>query len=328
MTDSVVVIYHAPCSDGLAARWVFDFYCIYNQLNDIHPIYNQLNDIKPIYIGLDNNAAMPEIKSGSIVYFLDICFPRDQISKLLDNGCIVVILDHHKSNEENLKLLKHKNLTVVFDSNRSGCQITWDYFTNATKPWYIDYTADSITRPWFIDYIADRDLWAWKLPDSKYINNAMFNLGFITLKGLNILHGSSFNDIGPILVQNGKRIDDQKQIDIDYAIKKAKKCKLTLDKTYTVWLCPCSNPVIKSDLGNQLATKEDVDFAVLWEYNFELDEWWVSLRGSDISLLDLSQIASQFKPKTFDGKRGGGHTKASGATIYGSNGENLKTYFT
>ena len=75
-------------------------------------------------------------------------------------------MDHHKTAIDAFELNKQKcpdNLHVVLDITNSGCQIPWDYFFPDSQ------------RPWFIDYVGDRDLWVWKKPNSKEINQVFFD---------------------------------------------------------------------------------------------------------------------------------------------------------
>ena len=97
--------------------------------------------------------------------------------ELVSKAKNVVILDHHKSSESMIVENKDKldlipNLYIEFDMNRSGCQMSWDYFF------------DNAPRPFFIDYMGDRDLWTWKLSNSKEINIGLWELGYIDSRDL------------------------------------------------------------------------------------------------------------------------------------------------
>src|SRR3990167_3750811 len=149
------IIYHGPCPDGTGGLWSACYY-------------------KPIEIRYACKAGVNPIDdyTGMNVIFVDICPTLDYLLNLVKKAKYVVILDHHKSSERMIldntsKLSEISNLHIEFDMKRSGCQIAWDYFF------------DNIQRPFFIDYIADRDLWTWKLPHSKEINSAFFELGYI-----------------------------------------------------------------------------------------------------------------------------------------------------
>lgn len=88
---------------------------------------------------------------------------------------------------------------------------------------------------------------------------------------------------------------------------------------YTVGMSNCPRH-LRSEVGNLIGNMEGIDIAVLWEYNFPKNEWWISMRLGDKSTLNLSEICSKLP-------NGGGHPKAAGFTIYGDLGEDLYTYF-
>jgi hypothetical protein len=50
------------------------------------------------------------------------------------------------------------------------------------------------------------------------------------------------------------------------------------------------------------------------------NEWWISLRASTKSTVDLTKILKHFGI-------GGGHAKAAGFVLYGKKGENIKDIF-
>jgi oligoribonuclease NrnB/cAMP/cGMP phosphodiesterase (DHH superfamily) len=182
---------------------------------------------------------------------------------------------------------------------RSGCQITWDYFHKST-------------RPWFVNYVGDRDLWQWKLPNSKEINHIFFEN--------NMLDPLQLDNITNLLKYNSTQIDDlikegsslllfqKKQIDL--AVSRAVEASMTInDFTYNIWLGSMYGD--RSEYGNILAHKplsngKIPDFSASWIFNVKTREWQISLRGNKTSP-DLSKIAEFYD--------GGGHCKSSGFII-------------
>lgn len=71
------------------------------------------------------------------------------------------ILDHHKSAREVLEGAPY----AIFDMNRSGAGLAWDYLFGKDS----DNPIKQIPRPWYVDFTEDRDLWNWKLPNSKEV---------------------------------------------------------------------------------------------------------------------------------------------------------------
>jgi oligoribonuclease NrnB/cAMP/cGMP phosphodiesterase (DHH superfamily) len=289
--DFDVVVYHGPCSDGTGGLWACNH-------------YKQIKNHYACKAGINPSEYFHNLN----VIFVDICPKIDYLLELVKTASHVVILDHHKSSHQMIKDNKEildliSNLYIEFDMKRSGCQIAWDYFF------------DSIPRPFFIDYIGDRDLWTWKLPDSRQINVGLYELDFIDPYDLTKLDGlledieSSKNylkTVGNIITLSNKR-----QIQI---------CLLTATESifthglnkYRIWLGGNINPGLRSELGNELCLKkfsDDTipDFSATWQFNPQSDEWWISLRGIEGTSPDLSVIASDHG--------GGGHPMASGFTI-------------
>jgi oligoribonuclease NrnB/cAMP/cGMP phosphodiesterase (DHH superfamily) len=186
---------------------------------------------------------------------------------------------------------------------RSGCQITWDYFF------------DSQPRPFFIDYIGDRDLWTWKLPNSKEINTGLYEMGYIDSRNLNKLTELLDDEENKLkeLESIGKMIENKNKKDIDCGVYNAIEAKFKFKKKeYRLWLGGNINPNLKSEFGNTLCSKPFADggmpdFSAVWQYDPKSDDWWISLRGVESRSPDLSVISSSFG--------GGGHPMASGITI-------------
>lgn len=302
--DFDAIIYHGPCSDGIGGLWCATHY----------------KPIKTKYACKAGTNPTGDY-TGMNVIFVDICPKIDYLLELVKIASHVVILDHHKSSQQMIENNKEvldtiSNLLIEFDMERSGCQMAWDYFF------------ESQPRPFFIDYIGDRDLWTWKLPNSKEINAGLFDLGYVDSYNLDkmteLLEDSEFKleklkNIGSFIeTTNKKQID----IGISNAIEASMKYK---NKIYGVWLAGNINPALRSELGNQLCSKPFKDgtmpdFTACWQYDPKSDEWWVSLRGVPSRSPDLSVIASSFG--------GGGHPMASGITIGSKlNSRGLKEVF-
>lgn len=87
------------------------------------------------------------------VYVVDFSFKREDCERIASLASSIKILDHHKSAQKELKGLPY----AEFDMDRSGAGMTWDFFSDSS-------------RPWLVNYVEDRDLWRFKLPHSKEIN--------------------------------------------------------------------------------------------------------------------------------------------------------------
>ena len=84
--------------------------------------------------------------AGKVVYMLDFSLKRPQVEALFAQAKSFVILDHHKTAQEDLAGLPY----ATFDMHRSGAGMAWDYFH------------PDVPRPSLIDFVEDRDLFVWK----------------------------------------------------------------------------------------------------------------------------------------------------------------------
>src|SRR5579859_3407025 len=86
------------------------------------------------------------------------------------------IYDHHKTAEAVLAGAPY----AVFDMKRSGAGLAWDYLFGEDSliklPLYVDgnptgefIESETYPRPWYVDYVEDRDLWNWKLENSREV---------------------------------------------------------------------------------------------------------------------------------------------------------------
>lgn len=135
--DNRIVIYHALCSDGLAAAWVFH-----------HVMPNA------VFYAAKHDGSPPPDVTNKEVFIVDFSYSREIMLDIKNKAKSVVLLDHHKSAMERLGDLDF----CKFDMSRSGAGLAWDYiFPDKSRHWLINYT-------------EDKDLWKWSLPNSREIN--------------------------------------------------------------------------------------------------------------------------------------------------------------
>jgi oligoribonuclease NrnB/cAMP/cGMP phosphodiesterase (DHH superfamily) len=288
--DFNTIVYHNPCADGSVALWVANYY---KEIVEKIPCKAGYN---PFIIANNKN-----------ILFVDICPKFDYLFELCKTAKNVVIIDHHQTTLDAYEKNKieneyPKNLKLILDMKKSGCQMTWNYFFETPYPW-------------FVNYVGDKDLWLWKLPNSKEINIAFFeNNMFDTqyLQNINLLLNYTDEQIND-LVKEGTLILKQQKKQIDIASSRALEAQIIVDDIkYNVWLGTINSASNISELGNILANKpftntnNKPDFSAIWTYEPKTKEWWISLRGSETSP-DLSKIAGVFG--------GGGHIKSSGFVI-------------
>jgi oligoribonuclease NrnB/cAMP/cGMP phosphodiesterase (DHH superfamily) len=248
---------------------------------------------------------------------VDFSFPVEMTRLICSKAKYFIVLDHHASAERNLVGLPgtpgFENFDYIFDMDRSGAQIAWDWVhREGGKPNPVPVENKS-RYPWFIDVIAARDLWRWDIyPHSKSLGKAMHLLGYYSWEKMFELVEEMTLPKGPTkTIEYLRSIGDPMIESEKRAISKAVGHSILVEfEGYRVRLGHCESH-IRSEVGNGLCNKNDCLFSATWRYDFETDQWWISLRGNDASIdvVDLSVLVSRYG--------GGGHPKACGFAIHG-----------
>lgn len=145
------VLYHKDCPDGFTAAWV------------AHRALTADGNGPPVVHPVSHSNPPPDLTGIDEVYIVDFSYPYDTLVDLTDNGRrLVTVLDHHRSAIDDITSHSSLSDAPVFkddlDVERSGAGITWDWFHPDTP------------RPPLVDYVEDRDLWRFRLPDSKAVS--------------------------------------------------------------------------------------------------------------------------------------------------------------
>lgn len=257
------VLYHSNCYDGFGAA-----YAVWKRLNN-----------QAVYIPVSYGNPLPEMEPGSIVYIVDFSYPREVVLDLAEKMGHVYILDHHKTAEAALKDLEHKNLTIVFDMQKSGALLAWEFCHGPSNV------------PQLINHISDRDLWQFKLDGTKEIHEALVSYG-MDFELWDTLSAEQLKIEGKPLV----RLYNQLVNNV---------CEKAYLKNIAGHVIPVVNTSIAwSEIGNRLLELyPDAKFAASFTI-FENEEMW-SLRCRDG--FDVSEIAKKYG--------GGGHQRAAGFKI-------------
>ena len=279
-------IYHGNCADGFGAA-----YAVWKALGDdveFHPGVYQ--DPPPDVTGRD-------------VILVDFSYKLPVLEEMAKTARTITILDHHKSAAEDLVHFANPDLMAMafsefanvaevevflpiralFDMERSGVMIAWNYFHHDTPP------------PKLFEHIQDRDLWRFKLPGTRAIQAALFSYPYDFEVWERLI--DSFDEAGATrLLDEGSAIERKHFKDIDELLK-----VVTVRMTIGGHEVPCANLpyTMSSDAGHQLA--QGRPFAACY---------WYTPGGTVFSLrsteqgLDVSEIAKQYG--------GGGHRNAAG----------------
>ena len=101
---NIVVIYHAPCPDGFAAA-----YAAWRKFGD-----------NASYLPAGHGQNFDVNLAGKVVYMLDFSLKRPQVEALFAQAKSFVILDHHKTAQEDLALLWRIEGGQLYVSMRSA----------------------------------------------------------------------------------------------------------------------------------------------------------------------------------------------------------------
>ncbi len=273
-----IVLFHYPCQDGLASGWIVDYYHkMINKEIELYPIqHNRIIDISRLV--------------NKSVIFCDYSPSLEILNQIEKIASKITILDHHISAKN---ALANKSY-AIFDMEKSGAGLTWEYFF------------PDIPTPNFIQMIQDRDLWTWKLSDSR-----PFTAGFFTV--CSSYESDDFINMFKLfdeLYLNKEKInfylelgEIMNKVNLIKArnISESHSKKVNQYNGHTVCIVNCSSD-LASDVGNMLSSMTHIDFAALWTYNHPNETYNVSLRSNN--KVDVSLIAKQFN--------GGGHVNAAG----------------
>lgn len=150
-----ICIYHANCADGFTAAW-----CVRRALGD---------GVQFIPAGYGQEP--PDI-TGADVVIVDFSYKRAVLERMADQARSILILDHHKTAAGDLAGLmpparnwrdhvsEAGNPAALFDMDRSGAQMAWDYFLGC----------EGRPREPLVDFVGDRDLWLWNIESSREVN--------------------------------------------------------------------------------------------------------------------------------------------------------------
>ncbi len=160
-------IYHGNCADGFTAAWA---------------VRKALGDEIEFHAGVHQNPP-PDVSKRHVV-MVDFSYKRPVLDEMFRKADSLLILDHHKTAAEDLTGLREpfgpgwkrhldnvyqdvcencQQPYALFDMDRSGAQIAWDFFLPQER------------RPRIVDYVADRDLWRFLMPFSREIAAAVFS---------------------------------------------------------------------------------------------------------------------------------------------------------
>lgn len=236
-------LYHAHCADGLAAAWA---------------VQSALPDAECVHVRYGE--APPRVYDRHVI-IVDFSYPRDTLRLLAESACSILILDHHKTAQEELlgimppsgswqdwftyvtgtPLPAMSRVRALFDMDRSGAGLAWDYF-NPGEP-----------RPWAISRVEDRDLWRFELNGSRELNAVIGSYPDHDLQCFeHIVHTCAISTERDKLLDEGEAIIRRQSIEISNLLKLARRAVIG-GQDIPVLNCPAR---LGSEVGNRLSVGE------------------------------------------------------------------------
>ncbi|MBP9710834.1 MAG: hypothetical protein KBD50_01025 [Candidatus Pacebacteria bacterium] len=259
----IVVLYHGNCPDGMGGAFA---------------AWKKFGDSAD-YIGMERDQPLPPGLAGKELYLIDYTFDKETMLELEKNAKRLVALDHHVGVKEATEAVREH----VFDNDRSGSGIAWNYFHGETP------------LPKLLAYIQEIDLWRFALPNSKEVGAYLgtVRLDFETFEKLlpKFENTESFEEI----VHQGKAYSEYADYMCEQMMRAAEEVEF---EGYSV-LAVNSGKALRSLLGNKLAKKHP-PFSIIWYRDRGM--WHFSLRGD--GSVDLTKLAQKYG--------GNGHHNAAG----------------
>lgn len=271
-----VCIYHHNCADGFAAAWAI--WKRWPMVEMVPGIYGQ-----PVANLVNENIIM-----------VDFSYKTEDMQCLLDAGNRILVLDHHKSAEKELEpFFAAGQIEGVFDMDKSGAVLAWEF------------AHPDVEIPTLLRHIQDRDLWKFELPNTKFIQSALFSYEY-DMRVWDRMLSADDHEIIPTLVREGAAIHRKHMKDIHELIPATLRSMNIGGHTVPV----CNLPyTMASDAANIMC---DMDFDFLGGkpvfaacYYDTPGQRKFSLRSTNG--FDVSEVAALHG--------GGGHAAAAGFVV-------------
>jgi len=264
-----LIFYHGDCPDGFGGA-----YAAWKKFGDSV-------EYKAVKYG---HEPLVEESKDREVFFIDLCYPHAEMTQVAGVAKALTVLDHHEGVQDVVKSIPNH----VYDANRSGATIAWDYF-HPGEP-----------TPKLLKYVEDDDLYRFKLPETRAI------LAYLSVQPFDFvawdavateLEDTSTRDA---LVARAQAYLQYFNYLVDLSVNSAHPVRF---EGYTVLLAN-SAPIkpLKSAIGHAIAEKMPPFGLVVSVHPNGIG---VSIRGD--GSVDVSKIAQKYG--------GNGHPNSSGFRI-------------
>lgn len=269
------ILYHANCVDGMGAALA---------------AWMKFGDDNCEYIPVQYGQPLPNGLDGELVFMLDFSVKHAELKELASRAKMVWVIDHHASAERELSSIESEtsNVGVIFNMDKSGAVLAWDYFHK--KP-----------VPKLFEYIQDRDLWRFDMQSTNAVHASLqlYTKNFRYLE----LYIDKPEQIGPDLISTGQAI-------VDYLDQQS--TKIVESETNYATIAEETVPAYSlvgfmiSDTLHKALDKHALNPFVVAYFDVKGKRVY-SLRSRKGSDVDVGKIAAQYG--------GGGHKHAAGFTV-------------
>ncbi|WP_457625139.1 DHH family phosphoesterase [Persephonella sp.] len=272
----VVCIYHGNCTDGTTAAAV---------------LLKRYPDciLYPVEHGYSEDTfeeILRNVDKDTTVYIVDFSLKEEDLKKLIQKAGEVINIDHHISAREYLEKIsgEYSNFKFIFDNNKSGASLSWEYIFGGDPPW-------------IVKYVEDQDIWKWQYGENtKYVNLYLLPM---TNKPEEVV--KLFDEPVEEIIKKGKIIASFTDYLINRYIERAKETPVKIGP-YTVKAF--NTNLFQSEIGNILATKYNQAVLLFNIQGLDVKMSFRSNTGHKPDALELATILG-----------GGGHRNAAGALV-------------
>ena len=255
------ILYHAQCFDGFGAAWA---------------AWKKFDE-EAVYIPAIHGEPFPELPADADVLMVDMAYPRERHLELEKKVRSLTVVDHHVTSMKAIGDLPNTH----FDMNHSGAVLAWMFLH------------PGVPVPELLLYVEDRDLWRFKLPDSREVAASLssYPKQFDLWEALSTMGVEKLKqDGGVILRMQAQKVNEM--------------CESFFWKMIDGHRVPVVNATcFTSEVGDRLAQLHPTAPFVAFFYEKEKIRCW-GLRSP--GRMDVSAIAKKLG--------GGGHPGAAGFT--------------
>jgi len=287
----LTIIYHAHCPDGFAAALVVSMANGGPGSGEPQP---QADQRMIRFIPMSYGDPLPAFDyKHDHVWIVDFSLPAETLEYLCGRAEAVMWIDHHATVEPLAQTMQARmnqgefsNLTLCFDRAHCGAVLTWKVIHG-----------DQVPVPDFLRYIEDRDLWQWKLENSRAVS-----AGLRVVPRTWEMWGDMLNNWEHAyltLWEKGHTVLQAEAAQIEMIVADRRWIDFAGQPVLAV-----NFPVLQSELGNYLCEKCGASVAAVW-HMLANGRAKVSLRGN--GKVNVAKLAEEYG--------GGGHPNAAGFTV-------------